>query len=451
MKIKFMVLSFLLGLLFIFSGCSMNALQVTNLMKPPKLTGDKAEIQKAVEEVTGSNVILKYPQHGDYRSAIIMRDISGDGKEEAIVFYSTENNSEIYIMILSENSGTWKCVGNFKSRGIDIDKIIFADINNDGIEEIVLGWGTYNNAGTYVSVYYYNKGEYRDIEIDETCTEFIVSDINGDKSNEILLLSLSVYPNPAKAQLVKVNTSESSTNIISVVEMDSEVVKYISVKYGSIDENTKGVFIDSMRSGDTLSTEIIYWDKNKKALVNPLYKNGANFYDSISDNMQIGSRDVDSDGIIEIPKLTYGLGKFTETPNRESSIVICWVKYIIANESMSITKITASDYDDYVFTVPVEWYGKVDIKKEKETNSLVFSEIVGNSSDNSKLSGVDILKIITLSGDDLRRLDSEKEGLIILENQGDKCYVALIPEKGSNLAISEDQVKERFELINKNN
>ena len=88
---------------------------------------------------------------------------------------------------------------------------------------------------------------------------------------------------------------------------------------------------------------------------------------------------------------------------------------------------------------------------EKETNSLVFSEIVGNSSDNSKLSGVDILKIITLSGDDLRRLDSEKEGLIILENQGDKCYVALIPEKGSNLAISEDQVKERFELINKNN
>ena len=49
-----MVLSFLLGLLFIFSGCSINALQVTNLMKPPKLTGDKAEIQKVVEEVTGS-------------------------------------------------------------------------------------------------------------------------------------------------------------------------------------------------------------------------------------------------------------------------------------------------------------------------------------------------------------------------------------------------------------
>lgn len=449
LKIKFMVLSFSLILLSLLSGCTVNTFQIQNLMRPPKSTGYKAEIQKVIEEVTGSSIILKYPQRGEYRSAVIMKDVSGDGQEEAIAFYSTENDSEIHVMILSETNGVWNCSGDFRSQGTDIDKILFSDINNDGVEEIILGWSTYNNTDNYISVYYHDKGEYKDIRMAETYTDFLLSDINGDGNNEILLLSLSTYSSPAKAQLVKVNTNESNTNTIGVVEMDSEVIKYISVQYGSIDENTYGVYVDSMRSGDTLSTEIIYWDSNNNTLVNPLYKNKINYYDFVPNNMQIASKDIDGDGIIEIPRLTYGSGRFSETSDRESSIIICWLKYIITNESTSVVNVTASDYDDYIFMIPAEWYGKVEVSKEKETNSLIFSEIVNSLDDSSKLNGADILKIMTLSDYEIKKLKNSKEGFILLEYYENKYYIASIPEKDNHLSISEDQIKDRFILIDK--
>ena len=80
LKIKFMVLSFSLFLVSLLSGCTVSTFQIQNLMRPPKSTGYKAEIQKVIEEVTGSSIILKYPQRGEYRSAVIMKDVSGDGQ-----------------------------------------------------------------------------------------------------------------------------------------------------------------------------------------------------------------------------------------------------------------------------------------------------------------------------------------------------------------------------------
>ena len=60
-------------------------LDTQNLMSPPKATGDKADIQRVIEESAGSYT-FKYPQKGDYRSAVIMHDINGDGTDEAVAF-----------------------------------------------------------------------------------------------------------------------------------------------------------------------------------------------------------------------------------------------------------------------------------------------------------------------------------------------------------------------------
>lgn len=63
-------------------------LDTQNLMSPPKATGDKADIQRVIEESAGSYT-FKYPQKGDYRSAVIMHDINGDGTDEAVAFYKS--------------------------------------------------------------------------------------------------------------------------------------------------------------------------------------------------------------------------------------------------------------------------------------------------------------------------------------------------------------------------
>lgn len=449
MKVKVLVLSSLLILVLIMSGCTIGNSDIRNLMSPPKLTGDKAEIHKVIEEYAGQDIILRYPQRGEYRSALIVRDILENGVKEAVAFYSTKTNYEPHVMILSKTEKNWVCLGDFCGQGKDIDKISFADIDNDGIEEVILGWSNYNNTDNHISVYCYDNGSYKDINMPEAYTDFVLSDINDDGKDEILLLSLSSNSKPAKAQLISVNKDSLSTNTIGVIEMDSDAIQYNSVICGSIDKEKKVVFVDSKISGGTLSTEIIYWDNDRNVLSNFPHKNMLNLYDTVKDKIQIKSMDIDNDGIIEIPRITYGTGKYSETLDRESSAIICWLKYKLNDESTYLSIVTASDYDEYIFKIPDEWYGHVDVNREKATNALIFSEIIKNSDDNSTYTGADILKIQVISYSQLKKLKDSKEEFILLDCHGDKYYIALISEKNNHLVIGENEIKERFVLYNK--
>ena len=44
------------------SGCSASFTDGGNMMRPPRPTGDKAEIQNIIEEKAGSGFIFVYPQ-----------------------------------------------------------------------------------------------------------------------------------------------------------------------------------------------------------------------------------------------------------------------------------------------------------------------------------------------------------------------------------------------------
>ena len=83
-KGKVFLLVCVMALPFLFSGCSSIGVDVQTLMRPPKATGERQEIYEAVEQQAGSGFIWKYPRTGQYRSAVIMQDVTGDGVEEAV-------------------------------------------------------------------------------------------------------------------------------------------------------------------------------------------------------------------------------------------------------------------------------------------------------------------------------------------------------------------------------
>ena len=68
------------GAILLLSGCSPIQMDVEELMSPPKLTAEQAEIDSALKQALGENVKLKYPKSGDFRSAFVFHDIDGDGR-----------------------------------------------------------------------------------------------------------------------------------------------------------------------------------------------------------------------------------------------------------------------------------------------------------------------------------------------------------------------------------
>ena len=75
-----------LAISLLFSGCSLSALDAQSLMRPPRPTGERAQIHDELEKSAGANPTLKYPSRGEYRSAIIMHSLVSAGQEDAIAF-----------------------------------------------------------------------------------------------------------------------------------------------------------------------------------------------------------------------------------------------------------------------------------------------------------------------------------------------------------------------------
>ena len=51
------------------TGCSALNFSVEGLINAPKLSSEQSEIHQALIESVGSNITLKYPENGEYRSA----------------------------------------------------------------------------------------------------------------------------------------------------------------------------------------------------------------------------------------------------------------------------------------------------------------------------------------------------------------------------------------------
>ncbi len=107
---KILLSTALLFILLSLGGCSRLQTSIEDLMSPPVLTQEQAEIRDALSAVSGENDIkYKYPQNGQYRSSFIFYDIDSDGSEEALVFYqSASKGDSTWINILDRSEeGKW--------------------------------------------------------------------------------------------------------------------------------------------------------------------------------------------------------------------------------------------------------------------------------------------------------------------------------------------------------
>ena len=207
--------------------------------------------------------------------------------------------------------------------------------------------------------------------------------------------------------------------------------------------------VDSVRSDNGLSVEVIYWD-NSKNLLSVFSKSSyiINYdHDNKDEEFKVMSMDINNDGIIEMPLFYYA-----DKPgvlDRESALRVDWMK-LKQKEDLGVEFVCETTFlkDDFIFINPDNWSSEnVYISEEKSTGDLIFSEIQKESDDVSKYIGADILKIQVLTESEFTKLKNSKEEIILLDSYKDRFYVASIPQKDNHLVLSEDEIRKRFILI----
>lgn len=446
MKWKAAVVTALFLMLASLSGCSFVGLDAQSLMHAPKPTGEnEADIQNLLESTAGGKMTLKYPSAGEYRSAIIKHDLYGDQSDEAIAFYQKgDETTGINVMFMRRNGGKWESMGSFNNPASKVDRVCFGDLNGDGKDEVVVGWGSsLNNTGD-ICVYYAQSGQMKELQLNQSYTEMAVMDFDGDGRDEIFTASVTVGDESASAQLLRIK--DGAIEQMGSAPLDISVTKYASVLTGLINEKQVGIVLDGVKSADTMVTELLYWDKKTKTLRSPFYDPKTKSAKSTERNTSVVSRDINGDRIIEVPMVTLLPGYSGKTPD-ESAYLTSWFRYDTDTQTLVRVMSMFLNYSDgYWFSIPDMWRGKVTAKLDPSSRTVTVYEWLTTQKNKAGFTGAPLLTIQTFTSKEWDQGEGVKNYFKLTERDN-SVFAASLPTPDNPLSMTKSEVQEAFQVI----
>lgn len=423
-------------LCFVMSGCSSVGLSVDTLMHPPKAVGDKADIQALIDKTAGEGYTLKYPQSGNFRSAITMHDIDSDGVDEAVAFYLPQGDiATVNMMVMDDIDNSWQVVGNFKSQSSAVDSLNFCDIDGDGFSEVIPTYKTYSPTINQLSLFIYDGKAVREIPSEYTCTNLITGDFYEGGKDELMLLSLFSTEKEASALLLTLNDDKSGISVLGTSPLDPDVASFAQLLTGEVFESQQGLVIDGCTTQGEYNTQIIYYNKYFKSLER------INFTENVSYNQArrtyaVMSEDINGDSVIEIPSV-FKLKIEDDRTDVAPCAQIYWCQqtedgtvHLIAHEAVSFSY-------KFSFDIPQSWDGKFTAHTNHNENEVTFY-----SWDKDK-TGDELLKIKITD----KNSQEIPEGYTPLSENESRVYSYRIPENSNKMKLGADEIVGAFELM----
>ena len=284
-------------------------------------------------------------------------------------------------------------------------------------------------------------------------TDVFLLDINNDCKNELLTIDKTLKITPNVETITKVDNINKLGNGLYVrLKPGSE--KYEKITTGKISKGVNALFLDAIYDeNDMFCTEIIVCNKNG-SLINLCYVKDNNYKENQQliektvRNKNIFCRDVDNDGIVEIPKNLF-YRRYLKTTVKNLQPIIVWQKYgdvswLISNLSIENVK------DGYSFIFPNNWYTCLhnDLLSNYNVNEkdINIGVIAYYNEEENKLTFItndsyeqEVLSIVVKKSTD----EIEKDYKEIMR-KNDFVYYAKINSKNKNFSITLNEVKKCF-------
>ncbi len=457
---RFFKIAFLAVCCLLLSACSSFQPNLTDLMQSPKLTEEQAEIYEALTNAADvSDVQLKYPKSGDYRSAFVMFDLDADGEDEALVFYNMPSwGGNVRIMVLDHQQDEWVSVYDAVGEGTDVTEVDFQVLTASGRHCVLIGWEQGTSENTSISVYDYTGGQLR-VLYESEYSQMLIEDLDQDGTKEILL---GIFKASSKTGAIRlINDTEDGLQSASRVVMDSTITGFLGIEIGWLAQNQIAVFVDAYTSSTQIVTEImVYTDDGKLRSLSSHY---GGLDRPLLREVPVRCEDINGDGILEIPvSLVEYSEEEREEDNRKNLLQYLYLSNPEELERLgeadsaensqagSVTFTFSPVWTGFVnldygfrFRFPEEWIGQVNVVKESDRNEWVFTL-------RTEAAEPPALLRIRVYGQDEPRDVFDNLVYEQLEKRGVYEYYAA-PVKSSavpeQMQLSMEEIRERFSIV----
>ena len=353
------------------AGCSMpgEQVQVEELLRAPKLSGDYGDVQTALNDWLGESAQLKYPMQGDLLSPFLIHDLDGDGQQDAAVLYTTAQSSNVCVAILQKGrDGMWQVRQNAEGLADTVESVGLAQLQPGDASQLVVGYVA-AQGDHYLAVYSYTDGELSTI-LEQQYQQYLVEDITGGGSQDLILMS-TLEDGGVQIELLTVD-KEGSFQQVAVMGLSADRFSgCASVAAGVGADGRHYLVLDGWTgiSGNNLASVLLYFDEDTQQMVPADQISTEKLYTASLRNVpSLVSQDLDGDGIVEIPTQPDEAGLLNMSQSRRMDFIV-WMDYTSPNPEKSFGLL--DEETNCYIELPMEWEGNLKLTDSEQYDGAV--------------------------------------------------------------------------------
>ncbi len=358
-------------LCLLLAGCSMpgEQVQVEELLRAPKLSGDYGDVQTALNDWLGESAQLKYPMQGDLLSPFLLQDLDGDGRQDAAVLYTTAQSSNVCIAILQkDDADIWHVRQNVEGLADTVESVGLAQLQPGDATQLVVGY-TAVQGDHYLAVYSYTDGVLSTI-LEQQYQQYLVEDITGGGNQDLILMS-TLEDGGVQIELLTVDKEGSFQQVAVMGLSANRFAGCASVAAGVGADGRHYLVLDGWTgiSGNNLASVLLRFDEDTQQMVPADQISTEKLYTASLRNVpSLVSQDLDGDGIVEIPTQPDEAGLLNMSQSRRMDFIV-WMDYTSPHPEKSFGLL--DEETNCYIELPMEWEGNLKLTDSEQYDGAV--------------------------------------------------------------------------------
>ena len=358
-------------LCLLLAGFSMpgEQVQVEELLRAPKLSGDYGDVQTALNDWLGESAQLKYPMQGDLLSPFLLQDLDGDGRQDAAVLYTTAQSSNVCIAILQkDDADIWHVRQNVEGLADTVESVGLAQLQPGDATQLVVGY-TAAQGDHYLAVYSYTDGVLSTI-LEQQYQQYLVEDITGGGNQDLILMS-TLEDGGVQIELLTVDKEGSFQQVAVMGLSANRFAGCASVAAGVGADGRHYLVLDGWTgiSGNNLASVLLRFDEDTQQMVPADQISTEKLYTASLRNVpSLVSQDLDGDGIVEIPTQPDEAGLLNMSQSRRMDFIV-WMDYTSPHPEKSFGLL--DEETNCYIELPMEWEGNLKLTDSEQYDGAV--------------------------------------------------------------------------------
>ena len=358
-------------LCLLLAGCSMpgEQVQVEELLRAPKLSGDYGDVQTALNDWLGESAQLKYPMQGDLLSPFLLQDLDGDGRQDAAVLYTTAQSSNVCIAILQkDDADIWHVRQNVEGLADTVESVGLAQLQPGDATQLVVGY-TAAQGDHYLAVYSYTDGVLSTIP-EQQYQQYLVEDITGGGNQDLILMS-TLEDGGVQIELLTVDKEGSFQQVAVMGLSANRFAGCASVAAGVGADGRHYLVLDGWTgiSGNNLASVLLRFDEDTQQMVPADQISTEKLYTASLRNVpSLVSQDLDGDGIVEIPTQPDEAGLLNMSQSRRMDFIV-WMDYTSPHPEKNFGLL--DEETNCYIELPMEWEGNLKLTDSEQYDGAV--------------------------------------------------------------------------------